>query len=107
MLESFTHGPVSKTTGEVPTFPSSATYEGPNGWWAGWHDALQDYRQFGVPHANTCNILFADGSVRDFRDDNRDGYLNNGFPAGHGFADDTVELQPTDVFSKRDLCKDD
>ncbi len=107
MLESFTHGPISKSTGALPTFSATTTYDGPSGWWAGWKDTLQDYRQFGVPHANTCNILFADGSVRDFRDNNRDGLLNEGFPAGYGFADDTVDLPASDVFSKYHLSVDD
>ncbi len=107
MLASFTHGPVSKSTGELPSFSSTSTYDGAGGWWATSRDTLQDYRQFGVPHANTCNILFADGSVRDFRDENRDGYLNNGFPTGHGFADDMVEVKPTDLFSRCHLSVDD
>src|SRR6185369_7558613 len=32
MLQSFTHGPVSKTTGATLTFSSSTTYDGPTGW---------------------------------------------------------------------------
>ena len=107
MLAAFTHGPVSKTTGATLTFSSSTTYDGPSGWWAGWREAVQDYREFGVPHANSCNLLFADGSVRDFRDTNRDGVLNNGFAAGNGFADDTVEVPASDVFSHWRLMNDD
>jgi hypothetical protein len=46
-------------------------------------------------------LLFADGSVRTFVDENADGYLNNGFPpsSGGGFADDRAELAPTDLMS--------
>ena len=40
---------------------------------------LQDYRAFSPVHKGTCNILYADGSVRTLDDLNEDGFLNNGF----------------------------
>jgi len=107
MLHSFTHGPISKSNLEVPSFPASTTYEGANGWWVGWKAALQDYRQFGTPHKGSCNLVFADGSVRDYRDTNRDEVLNDGFPAGNGFNDDTVELPSHDVFCGWQLMHED
>jgi prepilin-type N-terminal cleavage/methylation domain-containing protein/prepilin-type processing-associated H-X9-DG protein len=66
---------------------------------------LQDYRDFGPVHNRNCNILFADGSIRTFKDLNGDGFLNPGFDvtgaAGPqtGYLDSTVELQPAEIFS--------
>lgn len=99
----FTRGPVLKTTMEPPTFPAGTPYGGANGWWATWsNDTLQDYRLFGPVHRDACNVLFADGSVRALLDANKDGQLNNGFPAGadSGFADDRIELPEADFFSR-------
>jgi prepilin-type processing-associated H-X9-DG protein len=76
----------------------------------GW---LQDTRDWYAVHGSgkklSCNILMADGSVKEFSDTNGDKYLNPGFPipsgltpaqiAGIGYADDTVELHPKDIFS--------
>ena len=98
---SFTGGPVSKTTMKTPDFASGTPLEGPTGSWAGWRATLQDYRAFGPVHRNSCNLLFADGSVRNYVDHNADGYLNNGFAASGttGFQDDVVELPASEIFS--------
>ena len=42
-------------------------------------DNRQDTRDFYAWHAKTCNVAFADGSVRNFVDENGDGYINPGF----------------------------
>lgn len=77
---------------------------------AGW---LQDTRDWMAVHGSgnqlVCNILMADGSVKEFVDLNGDHYLNPGFPvpsgltdaeyAGVGYRDSTVELHPKDIFS--------
>lgn len=74
---------------------------------------LQDYRDFGPVHGSgrggSCNVLFGDGSVKTFNDQNGDGYLNPGFvippsatPAeisGIGYADSIIELPPAQIFS--------
>ena len=73
---------------------------------------LQDTRDFGVVHGSgkggSCNILFADGSVKTFSDQNADGFLNPGFtvdtatPANAatvGYAGNEVELPPAQIFS--------
>jgi prepilin-type N-terminal cleavage/methylation domain-containing protein/prepilin-type processing-associated H-X9-DG protein len=61
-------------------WPGGTTRDGAQGWWAVWNKGtLQDYRQFEPLHLGSANILFADGSVRDFIDKNKDTYLNNGF----------------------------
>ena len=67
---------------------------------------LQDTRDWYALHGGTCNILFADGSVRVFRDVNRDGYLNPGFPvpAGSdpevtGYTDGRCEVNPWELFT--------
>ena len=83
------------------TVPNKAT------WWPVWaKGCLQDYRQFAPVHRRSCNILFADGSVRGLSDANDEGLLNNGFPATGGFADDVVELTTEDIASSYSLSPD-
>jgi prepilin-type N-terminal cleavage/methylation domain-containing protein/prepilin-type processing-associated H-X9-DG protein len=95
VVASFTGGPVLRSTMRPPVFAQGTPREGPSGWWAVWtREVLQDYRQFAAVHRGTCNVLFADGGVRDVSDGNGDGLLNNGFPAaaGSGFTSDEVEM---------------
>lgn len=98
VTKSFTQGPVKKDTLDTPSFAMGAMM---SEWWPVWNDCLQDYRAFGPVHSNGCNILFADGSVRGYNDDNRDGQLNNGFAAStsSGFTSADVEISPNEVFS--------
>jgi prepilin-type N-terminal cleavage/methylation domain-containing protein/prepilin-type processing-associated H-X9-DG protein len=107
MAHSMTRGPVQTTTMDPPAAanPDGTPYAT---WWPTWNATVQDYRQFGVPHARTCQIVFADGSVRTFTDESRDGALNSGFPGGTatGFSDDRVELSPFDVFSRWRLSQE-
>lgn len=107
LTASFTDGPVARTTLQAPSFPPSTPQGGPTGWWATWNNTLQDYRNFGAVHGAgkelSCNILFADGSVRSFVDKSGDGFLNSGFdPAVAsgpiGFTNSAVELDPSDIF---------
>jgi prepilin-type N-terminal cleavage/methylation domain-containing protein/prepilin-type processing-associated H-X9-DG protein len=102
VAKSFTNGPVMDPSMQPPTFPAGTPYEGSNGWWAGWKATLQDYRTFEPLHRGVCNVLFADGSVKGLRDEDRDGYLNNGFtPDGsNGFGTNRVEL-PRDAIASR------
>ena len=103
---SFTRGPVHRQTMEPPTFSDGKPRNGANGWWSVWDKkVLQDYRGFAPVHRGVCNVLMVDGSVQAFVDANGDGLLNNGFPvtAGNGFADDKVELEGRDMFSKASL----
>lgn len=71
---------------------------------------LQDTRDWFAVHGGgrnlSCNLLMADGSVKNVADGNGDGYLNPGFAMdptladeNDGYQDSTVELQPFDVFS--------
>ena len=70
---------------------------------------LQDWRDMAPVHNGNCNVLFADGSIRSFKDKNGDGYLNPGFPvatsattthiAKIGYKDALVELPPEQMFS--------
>ncbi len=103
-----TRGPVLNPTMQPPSFSPGTPREGPGGWLEVWRGTLQDYRQFGVVHRGAANVLFGDGSVRAVRDQNEDGYLNNGFtpePA-NGFADDQVEIAPATFFSRWSLLED-
>jgi prepilin-type N-terminal cleavage/methylation domain-containing protein/prepilin-type processing-associated H-X9-DG protein len=75
--------------------------------------SLQDYRDFGPTHGSgkggACNILFADGSIKSFNDENGDGYLNPGFQisasataadiAKVGYTNADVELPEALIFS--------
>lgn len=107
MVDALTAGPVLMDTMAAPAaFASPTPREGANGWWKVWaRQTLQDYRRFGPVHRGACNLLFADGSVRSYLDQNKDQLLNNGFAANAsaGFADATVELPPDEVFSKWSL----
>jgi prepilin-type N-terminal cleavage/methylation domain-containing protein/prepilin-type processing-associated H-X9-DG protein len=70
---------------------------------------LQDWRDMAPVHNGNCNVLFADGSIRSFKDKNGDGYLNPGFPVATtatattvrkiGYKDALVELPAEQVFS--------
>jgi prepilin-type N-terminal cleavage/methylation domain-containing protein/prepilin-type processing-associated H-X9-DG protein len=73
---------------------------------------LQDTRDWYAVHgggrSSSANLLMADGSVREVSDGNNDKFFNPGFPMAKltasqaesvGYADDTVELQPGEVFS--------
>jgi prepilin-type processing-associated H-X9-DG protein len=97
---------------ESPQGPAPADTAG-----GGW---LQDTRDWYAVHGSgdnrVCNILMADGSVKEFVDQNGDGYLNPGFPvplglteaqyAGIGYKDSTVELHPKDMFNGIFLTRD-
>jgi len=50
-----------------------------------------------VPIACEAN---SDGSVRTIPDPNRDGFLNNGFGAGGGFADNVLEVPANEFYSQ-------
>ena len=74
---------------------------------------LQDTRDWYAVHGGgrsaSCNILMADGSVKEFSDQNNDKFLNPGFPvpkglssedyAEIGYRDDVVELPSTQIFN--------
>jgi prepilin-type N-terminal cleavage/methylation domain-containing protein/prepilin-type processing-associated H-X9-DG protein len=74
---------------------------------------LQDTRDWYAVHGGgkraSCNILMADGSVKEFTDLNGDKFLNPGFPVPKnltddqysvvGYRDSTVELPPGQVFN--------
>jgi prepilin-type N-terminal cleavage/methylation domain-containing protein/prepilin-type processing-associated H-X9-DG protein len=97
-----TAGPVDKNTMALIEIPDETPQLGTSGWLYKWnYQTLQDYRYFAPVHAHSCNILFADGSVTSFIDENEDGLLNNGFPANgsNGFLDDQIELPEHEVFS--------
>jgi len=71
---------------------------------AAGHGWLQDTRAWGAPHAGTCNVLMADGSVKNFVDQDGDGYLNPGFPVtaanpAAGYQSSVIELPAAEIYS--------
>lgn len=77
---------------------------------------LQDTRDWFAVHGGgntgTCNLLMGDGSVKTVIDKNGDGFLNPGFPIdatvadqNDGFLDNTVELEPFEVYSGPSISK--
>ncbi|WP_425618904.1 DUF1559 domain-containing protein [Anatilimnocola sp. NA78] len=73
---------------------------------------LQDTRDWFAVHGGgkgaTCNIVMADGSVKEFADANGDGFLNPGYAvtgitaaeqASIGYNDGTLEIQPGEMFN--------
>lgn len=104
---SMTRGPrlIQGSSGDHPVPQPNASRDGANGWWAIWNKAvLQDYRDFAPTHNSSANILFADGSVREFVDHDDDGHLNPGFETSGGvYLTNEVELKSGDVFSAYSL----
>jgi prepilin-type processing-associated H-X9-DG protein len=125
LCESFSDGPALRVcssagmdnwgseTGDVtvydPASPTTSIYyeeQPPRGVVKPVPTHLQDYRDFAPVHNGNCNILFADGSIRSFKDSNGDGYLNPGFDvsavtdlSASGYTDSRVELPPALIFS--------
>lgn len=107
LAEMYTAGPRDPTTLSDPTISGSGS--GAAVWFGPWNATLQDYRAFGPVHGGrrrgTCNIVFLDGNIKTFADENGDGLLNNGFPVSSqsGYADDAIELPAVDIYSKWSL----
>ena len=68
-------------------------------------DTHQDTRDFFAWHASTTNVAFADGSVRNFVDENGDGFLNPGFEVDGatvpvtGYLSSEVEINGFDWYT--------
>ena len=72
----------------------------------GW---LQDTRDWYAVHRGSCNVLMADGSVKTFVDQDKDFFLNPGFPIPSnltpeqydaiGYRSDVVEMHPSRCFN--------
>jgi len=72
---------------------------------------LQDTRDWYAVHAGKANVLMADGSIKQLRDLNGDGFFNPGFPADRGadsfaaavgrtgYADNTCEINHFEIFT--------
>jgi prepilin-type processing-associated H-X9-DG protein len=96
LCEAFCDGPANFVTGDGIWIPGAtvdltaqATMEAAGDWesiYAGTIAAdhvsgnfLHDTRDWYAHHNGTVNLLMADGSVKPFKDQNGDGYLNPGF----------------------------
>ncbi len=66
---------------------------------------LQDTRDWYAVHDGGCNILFADGSVKGFKDADGDNFFNPGFPAQggteekDGYTSNRIELPVFECYS--------
>jgi prepilin-type processing-associated H-X9-DG protein len=115
LAHTITAGPLCKATmggceaRRVPVFRASTPKAGPDGWWAVWSRlTLQDYAQLAPVHRGACNVLFADGSVRQFTDENEDGSVNNGFAAFQQLnTTSEEEMKPEDMASHYSLSDED
>lgn len=107
LADTFSAGPRDLTTLGDPVISGSGS--GPSVWFGPWNATLQDYRAFGPVHGGrrrgTCNVVFLDGNVKVFTDENGDGLLNNGFPisSASGYADDAIELPEAEIYSRWSL----
>ena len=119
LCEAFCDGPANVNTNGIwipeaasTNLTAQATDELAGNWEAIYAGAsstthfLHDTRDWYAHHNNTCNLLMADGSVKQFKDANADGYLNPGFrnmPAdpdpGFLFTNGPQELSHTECFS--------
>ncbi len=90
-----------------PALPSTGAMSGGNLTFGGVDGQLwlQDTRDWLAVHSGSCNLLMGDGSVKNVRDLNGDGFLNPGFPIdpsvadqNDGFLDNRVELNPFEVY---------
>ncbi|MEZ6091512.1 MAG: DUF1559 domain-containing protein [Pirellulaceae bacterium] len=100
MTRTIVGGPVNVATMQTPTFANGTPREGASGWWRVWNkETLQDYRGMFPLHRGVCNVVMADGSVRQLYDSNGDGFINNGFPANSNFQSDVVEAGPLQLAS--------
>lgn len=122
LVEAFSDGayarnPIAKVTADFTVFTQTSTTatgliadeqprKGASAKMNAERSHLQDYRDFGVVHGGSANVLFADGSVKSFQDSNGDGFLNPGFVAtsastnpGYALNDPTNELPEAEIFS--------
>jgi prepilin-type N-terminal cleavage/methylation domain-containing protein/prepilin-type processing-associated H-X9-DG protein len=88
--------------GELVDASNEETYSGA----VGKPLVLQDTRDWYAFHSSRVNVLFADGSVRQLIDTNKDGYVNPGFPVPTGsdteitgYADGRCEINPWECFT--------
>ncbi|QEG38457.1 DUF1559 family PulG-like putative transporter [Roseimaritima ulvae] len=86
--------PAHRSTAQPPSFAVGTPRTGAAGWLKVWsRQVLQDYRGISAHHRGYCNVLMADGSVKQFHDANGDAMINNGFDIGNGFTSDEVEVK--------------
>lgn len=92
----------------IPTsFPTVGTAVTTDAWGqTGANLILQDTRDWFAVHGDSANVLMSDGSVKEIRDTNGDGYFNPGFPVSSsasavndGYTDNICEINVFDVFT--------
>jgi prepilin-type processing-associated H-X9-DG protein len=109
LSRSFNPGPAKYESGEIVPLTSNTEMTAQVAWEC--YNAslepdpkwLQDTRGWYAVNGSTCNILMADGSVKEFKDQDNDGFLNPGFPvpsgANCGYESSEVELRPSEIYS--------
>ncbi|WP_417737817.1 DUF1559 domain-containing protein [Rosistilla oblonga] len=92
----------------TPSFAAGTARAGASGWWKVWNkETLQDYRGMFPLHRGICNVVMADGSVKQLFDENEDGFINNGFPQNSDFQSGVIEAAPLQLASTYTLTTGD
>jgi prepilin-type N-terminal cleavage/methylation domain-containing protein/prepilin-type processing-associated H-X9-DG protein len=105
LAETANDGPATWNGTNIDLMPGGTNVPGAIASGAWLQDTRDWYAWHGLGSKKTCNILFADGSVKSFTDQDGDQFLNPGFPAAGasaetvGYTSGVVELPEAEMFN--------